>query len=425
MLNRLTVRNFKSLRDVTVELPQLAVLFGPNAVGKSNLLDAIQALRWMGFARTLSDALDGQIPVRGYPFEAFSVPPGGVPEMLRKGTAKFTLEADLTVKTEKTECYRYRVEPEIHFGSGQLSIGDEYLARLTRASTPKGTAAIERVNSHFVVRRKGKGRRARPRKEPVGQNHTLLSDRSLSGADYNWLEDVRGELYSWNSYYFEPRLAMRIERAPADVFDIGIHAEDIVPFLFKLQAAEPKHFDGILRALRLIVPSVESLIIDLNQQNGMLNLMIRQAGVAYSSRVLSEGTLRVLALCSIVANPWGGSLVSLEEPENGVHPRQLELIARLLFSLSERCQVVVATHSPLFVDMVLKLKRESDRQAKKKSDRADIGLFNVRLTSDGTVIEPFETSGPLLEDIEIARALASATDEAIFSNLVRRGFIDE
>ena len=63
MLSKLTVRNFKSLREVTVELPRLAVLFGPNAVGKSNLLDAIQALSLMGTARTLFDALGG---VRGH-----------------------------------------------------------------------------------------------------------------------------------------------------------------------------------------------------------------------------------------------------------------------------------------------------------------------------------------------------------------------
>ena len=75
MLTRLTVRNFKSLREVTVELPRLAVLFGPNAVGKSNLLDAIQALSWMGTSRTLFDALGGPLPVRGYLFEAFSFAP--------------------------------------------------------------------------------------------------------------------------------------------------------------------------------------------------------------------------------------------------------------------------------------------------------------------------------------------------------------
>lgn len=64
MLTKLTVRNFKSLADVTVEFPRLTVLFGPNAAGKSNLLDAIQALSRIG-TRTLADALSD--PVRGHP----------------------------------------------------------------------------------------------------------------------------------------------------------------------------------------------------------------------------------------------------------------------------------------------------------------------------------------------------------------------
>lgn len=58
MLTKLTVRNFKSLVDVTVEFPRLAVLFGSNAAGKSNLFDAIAALSGIGNARTLSDVLD-------------------------------------------------------------------------------------------------------------------------------------------------------------------------------------------------------------------------------------------------------------------------------------------------------------------------------------------------------------------------------
>ena len=52
MLKRLAVRGFKSLQDVSVEFPRMAVLFGPNAAGKSNLLDAIQALSRIGTQRT-------------------------------------------------------------------------------------------------------------------------------------------------------------------------------------------------------------------------------------------------------------------------------------------------------------------------------------------------------------------------------------
>ena len=93
MLKSLTVRGFKSLKDVTVELPRMAVLFGPNAAGKSNLLDAIQALSRIGTQRTLADALSE--PIRGYPIEAFSFPSGGLAELLSASSAQFSLEADL------------------------------------------------------------------------------------------------------------------------------------------------------------------------------------------------------------------------------------------------------------------------------------------------------------------------------------------
>ena len=413
MLNRLTVRGFKSLRDVTVDLPKLAVLFGPNAAGKSNLVDAVHALSWLGNARTLFDALGGPLPIRGHAFEAFSMAPDGLPALLQRGSARFTLEADLA---SERGAYRYRIAPEIDFGSGHLSVADEYLAQLSAAGNPKGTAAIERVDANLHVRRKGKP--AHPRQEPLRQNHSILSDRSLSGAGYPWLEHVRTELLNWRTYYFEPRMAMRTEESPADVYDIGVHGEYIAAFLYKLRAEHQKHFDAVVRTVRSIVPSIKSLSVDLDQRRGTLNLLIRQAGVDYSSRVVSEGTLRVLALCTIALNPWSDSLLALEEPENGVHPRRIELIARLLFSLAERRQVVVTTHSPLFVDAIRKLKNET-------AATSDVCLFNVRLASRGTVVEPFEVSGGLFKDKEIADALANRSDDGLFESLALRGYLDE
>ena len=88
MLKSLTVRGFKSLKDVTVEFPRMAVLFGPNAAGKSNLLDAIQALSRIGTQRTLADALSD--PIRGYPIEAFSFSSGGLAELLSASSAQFS-----------------------------------------------------------------------------------------------------------------------------------------------------------------------------------------------------------------------------------------------------------------------------------------------------------------------------------------------
>ena len=151
----------------------------------------------------------------------------------------------------------------------------------------------------------------------------------------------------------------------------------------------------------------------------MLRIFIRQDGIAFSSRIVSEGTLRVLALCALTVNPWNGTLVAIEEPENGVHPRRIELIAKLLTSLAldHRRQVVVTTHSPLFCDAVLK-------EARSRSTNA-VGLFNVRRDGAASVVEPLKTHGPLVDDPEVAEALAMPTEDHLFESLILSGFIDE
>jgi predicted ATPase len=411
MLKRLTVCGFKSLKDVTVELPRVAVLFGPNAAGKSNLLDAIQVLSRIGTERTLADALAG--PIRGRQIEMFSFPSGGLPDLLSSPAAQFVVASDLGIGRD---AYRYKVAVSIDPRSGKLSVADEYLAQLGRRGEPRGKPSIERVDSELRIRRKSKP--AHPRQEPVGLNHAILSDPRLGGAEYRALERSRQELTAWRVYYLDPRVAMRSEQSPSDVRDIGVLGSEIAPFLYRLRAEDEKRFRALSRTLRSIVPSVEDLTVDLDTRRGTLDILIRQGGVDYSSRIVSEGTLRVLALCAIAVNPWGGSLLAFEEPENGVHPRRLELIAQLLLSLAleQGRQVVVTTHSPLFCDAVLK-------SARRRPD--DVGLFNVRRDGSATVVQPFDVPAPLFEDQEIAAALTSGTEDGLFESLLLRGMLDE
>lgn len=411
MLKRLVVRGFKSLQDVSVECPRMAVLFGPNAAGKSNLLDAIQAVSRIGTQRTLADAMSE--PIRGYPVEAFSFPSGGLAELLTSPSARFSIGADVT---REKDIYRYRVDVEIAPGSGALAVADEYLSALGKDGSPKGTAAIELVEGKLRVRRKGEA--GKPRNEPLRQNYAMLSDPRLGTPLYRSIERTRSELSGWRTYYLDPRVAMRAAQPPSDVRDIGVLGGEIAPFLYRLRAEHPKHFQAISRTLRSIVPSVEDLTVDLDRRRGTLDILVRQTGVDYSSRIVSEGTLRVLALCAIAVNPWGGSLLAFEEPENGVHPRRLELIAQMLLSLAleQGRQVVVTTHSPLFCDAVLKGAR---------SRPGDIGLFNVRREGQATVVRPFDVTGPLFKDHEIAAALTTGTEDGLFESLLLRGMLDE
>lgn len=413
MLQRLRVRNFKSLREVSADLAQLSILFGPNGSGKSNFLEAIQLLSWIGNARTLQDALGSPLPVRGFAFEALPLHPDGPAAQFEQGSGTFTIESDLATADGG---YRYRVAPRLDYRTGELGIADEYLARLGVAGKPKWTPAIECEGDVIRVRRKGKG--SRPREERIGLNHSVLSDRSLTGNGYAWLDHVRDELANWRTYYFEPKELMRRDQPRAAVRDIGARGESMASFLHYLKSQHPKHADAAFRILRAIVPGVEDLSVELNEALGTLNLTVRQNGVPCSARVVSEGTLRVLALAAVAVNPWAGSVVSLEEPENGVHPRRLQRIANLLVDLSADRQVIVSTHSPILVDAVLREIRENGA-----ADRT--GLFNVRLDENATVIEPFETTGPLYRQSEILEALADGAEDAVFEGLVLRGLVDE
>lgn len=413
MLESLHVTGFKSLANTRLAFPRLTVLFGPNAAGKSNVLDAVQALSRIGTLRTLSDALSE--PIRGYPIEAFSFPRGGLPELLASARARFELEADLSVGKE---AYRYRVAVAIEPGSGRLNVEDEYLSQLGARGEPKGRPALERIGEKLHIRRKSKP--AHPRQEPVGLNHSLLSDPRLGGVEYRSLDRTRQELSGWKVYYLDPRVAMRSARPPEAVTDIGLLGEHLAPFLYRLRTEARKNFDAVVRTLRTLAPAVESVDVDLDLKRGTLDIMIVQDGASYSSRIASEGTLRVLALCAIAANPWGGPLIGFEEPENGVHPRRLELIAQLLWNLAhagpprER-QIIVTTHSPLFCDALLRIHREQP---------GDFALLNVRRDEGQTVVIPFEQFGPLFDDAELANGLADDTEEVLFEKLLRRGLID-
>ncbi len=418
MLKRLRVRNFKSFKNATVEFPRMSVLFGPNSAGKSNLLDAIQALSRIGTRRTLMDALDGRM-IRGYAFELFTLHRGGIPDLASKSEARFSIEADLSVPREqigRENAYRYEIEIEIDYRSGTLANRGECLSALSMTGRPKGKPAIEVTDGQISVRRQKGG--GRPRLEQLGQNYAILSDARFGSPAYPYIERVRGELEDWRSYFLDPRVAMRAEMPPMDVSDIGVFGQYIVPFLYKLKRERPMHYEGVRRGVRTTVPSVSRFDVDLDSR-GMLDFYIQQDDAKYSSRVVSEGTLRIIGLWALSVNPWNRSLLAFEEPENGVHPRRIELIAKVLTSLAldRGSQVVVTTHSPVFCNAVLK-------EARSRST-AEVGLFNVRRDGDGSVIEPFPAHGSLLDDPEIAEALQMPVEDHLFESLMLAGHIDE
>ncbi len=418
MLERITIRGFKSLRDVTVELPRLTLLFGANAAGKSNFLDALQFFSSAVTQRSLQEALGP--PIRGRPLEAFTLPPGGIEGLYDMKSVEFSLDA--VIRPREDGPLNYKLSVSLDPKTGQLSVTDEFLARMSRTGTPKDKPRIEREpgTDRFRVRKKREVGRAP--EEPVGENHTVASIPAYSGDSFPEIEALRTEVSGWRTYYLEPRDAMRQAMAPAEVDDIGRTGELLPAFLYRLKSSDShrRHFDAIVRMVRQVIPSIRSIDADLNTKRGEIELLVEQSGVRYSSRVVSEGTLRVIALASIALNPWASRLVSFEEPENGVQPQRMEHIITILAYAagvgepSVRSQLVVNTHSPIVVAQCLRLHREHPKEVR---------LIHVSIDESGSRFTALDDPGELFEAKQVDELLKD-DDEARVQALLMRGLLD-
>ena len=375
MLTRVHIKGFKSLQDAEVKLSPLALLFGANASGKSNFLDALQLLSKMASKRTLIEAFAP--PYRGKPLESFTLGDGGIRGLLERERLAFSIEADLrlsdavaaAVNREIRELghpgggddaagnagkvrernLRYRVEIEMIPRAGILRVADEYLAAMNDRGEPAGQPFIGRQGEKIHLRPEGP---AQPIKYERQLDRTILS-MSHYPPHYPHLMAARRELESWLFFYFEPRERMRAATPVREVRHPGQMGEELAASLNTLKAREPRQFQAVEKALRLYLPEVDGIEIDVNDV-GEVELRLKEKGLAIPARVMSEGTLRLLGMLSLPGAGDAPPLVGFEEPETGVHPRQISLVAEYLNThlVIGQSQFIVTTHSPILPDLI-------------------------------------------------------------------------
>ena len=304
---------------------------------------------------------------------------------------------------------RYRVEIEMLPASGVLRVTDEYLAALNARGEPTGKRRpfVERQGEKIHLRLEGQ---AHPTYYDRYLDHTILSMPHYP-PHYPHLVAARRELESWLFFYFEPRERMRAANPVREVRHIGPMGEELAAFLRTLQALEPRQFAALEKALRVVMPNIEGIEVDVSDL-GEVELRLRENGVAIPARVLSEGTLRVLGLLALSGIGEGPALVGFEEPENGVHPRRIQLIAELLKTqkILGATQYIVTTHSPVLPDLL-----------------PDDSLLAVRRTGRRTRIDPFSAWGPLgyrKRRKNIRRALDDGEEALPVSQRILRGDFD-
>jgi len=128
-------------------------------------------------------------------------------------------------------------------------------------------------------------------------------------------------------------------------------AANIAPFLYDLKNNEQKVYEQIVDSIRLVTPFFNDFILKPNK-NEKVRLRWRQKGSDYPLKPyhLSDGTLRFICLTTALLQPRPPSTIIIDEPELGLHPYAIEVLAELIQATSKRTQLIISTQSPALVD---------------------------------------------------------------------------
>lgn len=344
MLQRLSLSGFKTVRQLEgLELGMMNLLIGPNGAGKSNLIS---------FFRMLSGMM---------------MPPGGLQLFVAKvGGASTLLYAGSAITQEIEANLVIAAGPELR----------EYHFRLSYAAQDTVIFAHEQIT--------------RRHEYPVGWNesHHFLGSghresnlvHAESKVDLRTLtDDIRAFLSNCLVYQFHNTSETARIRQRWSVTDNRSLKEDganLAPFLLRIRRQHPAYYQRIASTLRQVAPYFADFVLEPEGDSILLRWREVGSDLVFGPHQASDGTLRAMALITLLMQPTSEmpSVIILDEPELGLHPRAIAVLAGLLQSTALHRQVIVATQSPVLLDhfepeQVIVVEREGSESVFRRLDR--------------------------------------------------------
>ena len=315
-LDSITLKGFKTVRQLdSFQTGSLTVLIGPNGAGKSN---------FVSFFRMLSRML-----VEPDHLQTHVAEQGGASKLLHDGPAKTReIEAQLTIQTTSGENQYYF---RLFFAAGDILIFADERYRFSREGHP-GVANWSET---------GAGHRAPQLLVNANSDDTARVILSI--------------LRRFNVYQFHntsTTARIRTKWATNDNRFLKEDGANIAPLLYRLKNEEGQCYQRIVDTLRLILPFFSDF--ELEPEYGSLLLAWRERGSdqIFDVSQASDGMLRIIALVTLLLQPEETlpDLLILDEPELGLHPYAINIIAGLIRAVSHKVQVIIATQSTAFVD---------------------------------------------------------------------------
>ncbi len=402
MLTRIEIDGFKSFRNFELKLRPFTVILGPNASGKSNLFDAIQLLSRLASESSVGSAFDS-IKERGIPGELFSQNADG------SIAKKMTFGIEVLLDSQHVDVYgsvinleqtRVRYDLTIEkrdSGSepGRLFVTQERVTAISAANQDnfwldlKGRSSL--FNRTFIKRQQKKkpyletveeegqprfhihqeGNAGRSRTIPAANAEATVLSSCQNSKETPTLYALREEMASWRFLQLDPDAL----RKPSPEYllnkELNSHGSNLPAVLARIRSeTRGEDLEGALADISAdmarLIPGVKRICVEVDKKAGEYSLKIVMTnGQEFSSRVVSDGTLRVLALLTMLHDPRHHGLILFEEPENGVHPLRLKetirVIRRLLTTEDQEsydpdqrlCQMLINSHSPVVLSCCL------------------------------------------------------------------------
>ena len=351
-----------------MELRPLNVLIGPNGSGKSNLVEAISLLK--------AAPRDLVAPIRGG---------GGVGNWIWKGEpASQTAQIEAIIENPKGN-------QDLRYSLTFAQAGQRFELSDERIENEQAYPDQENPYFYFAYRNgqpylnlKETEQRQLLR-EDVNPEQSILSQRRDpdSYPEITYLGDALRKIRLYREWSFgrstPPRLPQPAD-LPNDFLAEDGHNLGLVLNRLRTKPGVKKKLLEALRELNGVIDDFDTLI-----QGGTVQLFMQEGNISIPATRLSDGTLRYLCLLAIVCHPNPPPLVCIEEPELGLHPDILPPLAKLLLEASERCQLIVTTHSEVLVDAltespesIVVCEKPDDRTTMRRLEQKDLAAWLER-----------------------------------------------
>lgn len=321
-LNSIELKGYKSVNGEGQTLPindDVTVLIGANGVGKSNIVSFFQLLNY-----SMSGALQNYIGENGF------------------------ADAFLYYGSKTTDC----IKAKLRFSSENSH--NEYAFRLAYAA---GDSLIF-TDESISFEKDGHGKPFRLTME-AGKKESQLYEAKSS--KYKETVQVFIKLLT-NCRYFQfhdttKEAKIRRKCYIGDNKFLRSNAGNLAAFLYgiKHQRDGERYYQRIVRYIRQVMPQFGDFILEPSlTDNNYISLDWRESGSDYIFGVhqISDGTLRFIALATLLLQPprTMPSLIVIDEPELGLHPVAISILAGMIKKASETTQVIIATQSPRLLD---------------------------------------------------------------------------